>query len=148
MLRWRSGAPFAGALVSILGTGEGKTGIDGAVVSFRGPPATVGVGAASYPSLKKEELANSACHGDVAAAAAIGGAGAGAMEGGGRDSPSKLDDLPPKGLLAQRWLPRTWAYPASTLVVLLLLLPLRPLEWRGARCEVSRMLLMRPRPGW
>ena len=77
---------------------------------------------------------NSTCHG----------------AGDGRGSPSKLDDLRPKPL-AQRWLPRTCPYPASTLFVLLLLLPLPPLECSplpGLRCDVSRMLLILPRPGW
>jgi hypothetical protein len=122
-------------LDSIFRSGGIITGMDGAVVSFRGPPGTVGVGAASYASLKKEPAANSTCHG----------------AGDGRVSASKLDDLLAKPLLAQRWLPSTWTYPASTLVMLLLLLPLPPLEWRalpGLRCDVSRMLLMRPRPGW
>jgi hypothetical protein len=80
VLRRRSGpATFAGEFEPVLDSGGGITGIDGAVVSLRGPPGTVGVGAASYPSLKKE-LGNSTCHG----------------AGEGRCSPSKLDDLPPK----------------------------------------------------
>jgi hypothetical protein len=49
VLRRRSGAaaPFAGTFGSVLGSGGGMTGMDGAVVSFRGPPGIVGVGAAS-----------------------------------------------------------------------------------------------------
>jgi hypothetical protein len=47
VLRRRSTVPLAAGFGSILGSGWERTGMDGAVVSFRGPPGTVGVGAAS-----------------------------------------------------------------------------------------------------
>jgi hypothetical protein len=88
------------------------------------------------------------CQGEGAA----GWDGAGALGGSG---PSKLDDRPPKPR-AHRWLLRTWAYPASILLVLLLLLPFPPRECSGLGVpgmlrwwvDVSRMLLMRPRLDW
>jgi len=83
--------PLEEGFNSDFGSGGGMMGNEGTLFSLRGPPGTVGVGAASKPSLKKE-LDSSSCH----------------AAGDGCGSPSKLDGLPPKPL-AQRWLPKTCA---------------------------------------
>lgn len=62
VLRFRSTpGPLLGA-GSGGGSGRGKDGIEGAGANLRGPPGTVGVGAASRSSLKKV-LENSMCQG-------------------------------------------------------------------------------------
>jgi hypothetical protein len=64
VLRLRSSV---GVFPGDFGSGGGSTGIEGTVASRRGPPGTVGVGAASNSSSRllplKKLLENSTCHG-------------------------------------------------------------------------------------